>query len=139
MKTRITFVITLCMVTILIANAQKFELGKVTVEELQEKNHPRETSAPAAILYEKGSTCFNYSENSNSFVMTTEIEVRIKIYTKEGYEWSNKTVKYYTGENPGEKVDFSKAYTYNLVDGKIEKTKLKSDGEFTEKVNKFWT
>jgi hypothetical protein len=28
--------------------------------------------------------------------------------------------------------------TYNLVDGKIEKTKLKSDGLFDEEVNKYW-
>ena len=28
--------------------------------------------------------------------------------------------------------------TYNLVGGKIEKTKLKSEGEFDEKINKYW-
>ncbi|MDI1257617.1 MAG: DUF3857 domain-containing protein [Flavobacterium sp.] len=139
MKTRIATVITLLMVTILTVNAQKFELGKVTIEELQEKNHPREVSAPAAVLFERGSTYFTFSESSGSFQITTEIEVRIKIYTKEGYEWSNKTIQYYTGDNPGERVDISKAYTYNLVNGKIEKTKLKSDGEFTEKINKFWS
>ena len=29
--------------------------------------------------------------------------------------------------------------TYNLVNGKIEKTKLNGDGEFKDNVNKFWS
>ncbi len=37
-----------------------------------------------------------------------------------------------------ESVYISDALTYNLVNGKIEKTKLKSEGEFNEQVlNKF--
>ena len=38
-----------------------------------------------------------------------------------------------------EKVSVSKAYTYNLVNNKVEKTKLGSDSEFIEKINKFWS
>ena len=40
--------------------------------------------------------------------------------------------------NLREKVSFSEATTYNLINGKIEKTKLKSDGEFDEVINKYW-
>jgi transglutaminase-like putative cysteine protease len=35
-------------------------------------------------------------------------------------------------------VSFSDAVTYNLVGGKVEKTKLKSDGEFDQNINKYW-
>ncbi|RZJ30800.1 MAG: DUF3857 domain-containing protein, partial [Flavobacterium sp.] len=66
-------------------------------------------------------------------------ETRIKIYTKDGYDWGNKAVRYYSAVNPTEKVTFSKAVTYNLVNGAIEKTKLKSDGEFDEQANKYWS
>lgn len=118
-------------------NAQEFELGKVSIKELEEKAHPKDTSAVAAILYSKGHTFFNYSESSG-FVVVTEVETRIKIYKKEGYDWANKGIRYYIGATPNERASFSKAVTYNLVDGKIEKTKLKSDGEFNEEVNKFW-
>ena len=35
-------------------------------------------------------------------------------------------------------MSFYDVATYNLVNGKVEKTKIKSDGEFTEQVNKYW-
>ena len=119
------------------SNAQEFKLGKVSVEELQEKNHPLDSTAVAAILFEKGAVDFEYSQN-DGFVMTTEVITRIKIYKKEGYDWANKEVRYYIGSNAKETVSFSDAVTYNLINGKIEKTKLKSDGEFEGKVNKYW-
>jgi hypothetical protein len=119
------------------SNAQNFELGKVSIEELQEKKHPRDSSAVAAVLFEKGKTSFEYSQ-SDGFVLVTEIKARIKIYKKEGYDWANKSVRYYAGNSAKDRVSFSDAITYNLVGGKIEKTKLKSDGEFDEVVNKYW-
>lgn len=118
-------------------HAQQFELGKVTKEELMQAAHPLEPDAAAAILFESGKTSLDYNEGEG-FVLMTEVEVRIKIYKKDGYDWANKSVQYYIGQNPNEKVSFSKAVTYNLVNGAIEKTKLKSEGEFDEKVNKYW-
>jgi len=118
--------------------AQKRELGNVTIEELKEKICPKDSSAVAAILFEKGKTFFDYKQN-DGFSIITEVEVKIKIYKKEGYDWANKEISFYTGGNSIEVVDFSKAITYNLVNGQIEKSKLKSDGEFLEKVNKFWS
>jgi hypothetical protein len=119
------------------ANAQDFKLGKVSMQELQEKMHPTDSAAAAAILFEKGNVDFEYNEN-DGFTMMTEVTTRIKIYKKEGYDKANKAVQYYVGSMSDESVIFTDAVTYNLVDGKIEKTKLKSDGLFDEKVNKYW-
>ena len=119
------------------ANAQNFELGKVSIEELQEKTHPKDNAAVAAILFKKGKTSYDYSK-SNGFIMNTEVQTRIKIYKKEGYEWANQKGKYYLGNGSKENVTFSDAITYNLVDGKIEKTKLSKEGEFDEVVNRYW-
>lgn len=119
------------------ANAQDFKLGNVSVVELQEKNHPMDSTAVAAILFEKGAVHFEYTQD-DGFKMITEVTTRIKIYKKEGYEWANKAVSYYIGSNAKETLSFSDATTYNFINGKIEKTKLKSDGEFDEKVNKYW-
>ena len=117
------------------SNAQKLELGKVTIAELEEKQHPTEPEAPAAILFEKGKVTFEYTQ-SDGFQMTTVVQAKIKIYKKEGYEWANKAIQYYIPSTMRESVSFDDAVTYNLVAGKIEKTKLKSDGEFDEKINK---
>lgn len=119
-------------------NAQDFQLGNVSNKELEEKFHPSDSSAVAAILFSKGTTNLEYSGTSG-FVVVTEVETRIKIYKKEGYDWANKAVEHYTGSSLVEKVAFSKAVTYNLVNGKIDKTKLKSDGEFIEKTNRYWS
>lgn len=119
------------------AMAQDYDLGEVTVAELEEKQHPADPSAPAAILFSKGQSYMTYSENSG-FTLVTEVSMKIKIYNKDGYEWANKVIPFYSSDNDKETVDISKAVTYNLVDGKVQKTKLKSDGEFTEQSNKYW-
>ncbi|HEX8563551.1 MAG TPA: DUF3857 domain-containing protein [Flavobacterium sp.] len=117
--------------------AQKYEIGKVSVAELQQKTHPADTSAVAAILFEKGTVSFDYTAE-DGFVMITVVQSRIKIFKKEGYDWANHQVKYYIGHGSQEEIDFSNVATYNLVNGKIERTKLKSDGEFDENINKYW-
>lgn len=117
--------------------SQKNELGKVTIEELREMKCPQDTSAVAAVLFSTGKTTFDYSYD-NGFQIITEINTKIKIYKKEGYHYANHIQDLYVGGNGNEKVDVSKAVTYNLVANKIEKTKLSGDGEFDEKVNKYW-
>jgi len=120
-------------------NAQKFELGKVTIQELTEKENPKDTSAPAAILFKKGRTFFTYNEQSG-FLANHIYEFRVKIYKKEGLSWATQKVSYYVGyENlRDDKVTFSDAATYNLENGAVVKTKLNSEGSFKEKVNKNW-
>ncbi len=118
------------------SNAQEFKLGKVTIAELEEKQHTKDPSANAAILFRVGEVRFGYSQD-NGFAITTEVKTRIKIYNKEGYDQANQNVIYYTGSVNKELVIIDDAVTYNMVAGKIEKTKLKSDGEFDEKINKF--
>tara|TARA_R110000868_G_scaffold369263_1_gene632505 strand:+ start:55 stop:2079 length:2025 start_codon:yes stop_codon:yes gene_type:complete len=127
----------ICLLLFINTNAQNFELGKVSVSELQEKSHPKDSAAVAAILFEKGDVTFEYSQNEGWFIVTT-VKARIKIYKKEGYDWASKNIRYYIGNVGKEKVFFSNAYTYNLANGKIEKSKLKSDGEFDEVINKYW-
>ncbi|WP_347067995.1 transglutaminase domain-containing protein [Flavobacterium sp. WV_118_3] len=116
------------------AFSQKFDLGKVSVEELKQAEHPKDPKAEAAILYKKGRTYFDIL-NGNKVV--TEVEIRLKIYKKEGYDWATFVIDNYINNNLKENVAFSNAYTYNLVDGKIEKTKLKNEGIFVEKLNDY--
>lgn len=133
-----TLLVLVLLFSISTLQAQKFELGKVSIAELQEKMHPKDTSAVAAVLFEKGRNFFEYSQTSG-FSMVREVKTRIKIYKKEGYnDWANKKIRYYIDGNAKESVTISEAITYNLIDGKIEKTKLKSDGEFDENINRYW-
>lgn len=117
--------------------AQDYELGKVTIQELNQKKHATDTSAVAAILFSKGKSFIEYT-NTDGFVLISEIEYKIKIYKKEGLNWANKEIAYYVGGTSKESASINKATTYNLVNGKIEKTKLTGEGEFKENVNKNW-
>ena len=137
MKTNLLAIIVFFAFFYSTTNAQDFRLGKVSIAELEQKEHPKDPAAAAAILFKKGEVRFKYDENSG-FQVVTVVKTRIKIYKKEGYEWANQEVRYYLENSLNENISFSDAITYNLVGGKIEKTKLKSDGEFTEKINKYW-
>ena len=120
-------------------DAQKFDLGKVSVKELQEKTCPSDTNAVAAILYTKARTFFIYEKEG--FYINHEYEFRIKIYKKEGVNWSDWKVPYYTGyENINQDVvKFSDCVTYNLEKGEVAKTKLKGEGTFKNNLNKYWS
>lgn len=123
----------------LVSNAQEFKLGKVSVAELQEKMHPIDSTAQAAILYNKGRTFFKY-DIKYGFSINTEYVFRIKIYKKEGLSWANHKVPYRIGyENlNNDQVEYSDAVTYNLENGKIVETKLKSEGIFKNTINNHW-
>lgn len=124
----------------LIGQAQKNELGKVSVEELQEKFYPADTSAVAAITYTKGKAKFRYFEKKG-FTLVYECEFRIKIYKKEGLGWANFKVPYYVGYQNlnDDSVQFSQAYTYNLSGKDIVKTKLSNEGKFKKSINEYWS
>ena len=121
-------------------NAQKHELGKVTKEELDQKTHPVDTSAVAAILFKKATTFFNYT-SKNGFSSYTEVELKIKIYKKEGFKWADIEIPYYVGyENIGEEnVEIISAYTYNLINSKVEREKVTNQGKFDQQLNEYWS
>lgn len=129
--------ITAFLVASTIGFSQAYELGKVTVDELKQKVCPTDTSAVASYLFNIAKTHFNYS-GDEGFEIITEIDVKIKIYKKEGYEYANHSEDLYIGNRGTERIDISKAATYNLVGDKIVKSKLTNDGEFVEKVNQYW-
>lgn len=121
------------------AEAQSYELGKVTIAELKEKANPKDTAAVAAILFKKGKTFFSFTKDKG-FYANNVYEFKIKIYKKEGLKWADQKVRFYIGyENLNEdRLEFSNAITYNLENGSIVKTKLDNQGTFKNKVNKYW-
>ncbi|MEY4963701.1 MAG: hypothetical protein RLZZ323_1020 [Bacteroidota bacterium] len=119
--------------------AQKYELGKVTVEELQEKRHSLDSTASAAILFKKVKTFFDYNVK-DGFIMKTSYSYKIKIYKKEGTSWGDFEIPYYIGYKTISKdvVFVIVANTYNFYDGKVIKSEVDSNGKFKNKINEFW-
>lgn len=133
------FVLLLFAISFLKINAQEFKLGKVSVAELEQKRHPIDTTAVAAILFNKARTFFTY-DATNGFSINTENTFKIKIYKKEGLKWANYKVPFRVGYEKGnnDMLEFSDCMTYNLENGKIVKTKLNSEGNFKTSINKYW-
>jgi transglutaminase-like putative cysteine protease len=120
-------------------NSQKYEIGKVTKDELLEKNHKTDTSAVAAFKFKKAKTTFNYTIK-NGFVSSTEFFIKIKIYKKEGTTWANFDIPYYIGyENLNkEQIEIVSAFTYNIENNQIKKEKVEGQSKFKKIINEYW-
>lgn len=118
--------------------SQKLELGKVTIDELKQQNHKIDLNASASIIFKKGASTFRITTDGQ-WILDTRIDYKIKIFNKEGFQYGNQSFAFYTGGNSNEKVTINDAATYNLVGGEIQKIKLKSEGEFVEKINENWS
>lgn len=141
MKTRFILIVTVLFTTLTFAQNIKF--GKVTKEELQEKEHPTEKDAGASVLYREYVTNFDYSGDEGFFIKT-EVFERVKIYNRNGFDYANKEIKIHKNGRHKESVTGLKGTTYNLdASGKITKDKLKGNAVFEEdrsdylKVQKF--
>ena len=71
------------------------------------------------------------------FELITEIHERIKIYNQEGFDYATTEIR--LGKSGSDEEEFSslKAYTYNLVDGKIQDDKIGKDGIFKSELHKY--
>ena len=116
------------------ANEVKF--GKVSKEEVSEKQHALEPDAHAAILYKKERVFYIY-DYDNGWTIVKEAHYRIKIYDKEGLDWATLQVPLYVSNGDEERISGIKGYTFNLDNGKLVSEKLKKDGIFEEDVNKY--
>ena len=118
--------------------AQDYKFGKVSKEELSETSNPLDPEAHATVLYKEHKIFYDFN-TEDGFVQVNEYHERIKIYDKEGFDWATKEVRLYDESNKvKEDLKNLKGYTYTLENGKIEETKLKNDGVFQEKNNKYW-
>lgn len=116
--------------------AQDYKFGKVSKEELQEKFNPADSSAAATYLYKYRKTYFEFITGGR-FKLNTEIHERIKIYTNEGFNYATKKINLYKNSRAKEGVATLKAVTYNLIDGKIQESKLDKDGQFETEMTKY--
>lgn len=114
--------------------AQDFKLGKVSIEELNEKQHPLNPSAPAAILYKTGTTSFDFNKEGR-WITVTDVKVRLKVYNKEGFAHASAEVPFISGGTNKEEVIFSDAASYTITGNKIEKNTTATESE-TESADK---
>jgi hypothetical protein len=136
MKNKIAIALMFTLLSAQKFNAQEAKFGKVTKKELEQIFYPMDSSENAVVLYKKHRTYYDL-DASYGWIIITEIHERIKLYNKNGFDYATKKVPLYTRSGKDETFGI-KAYTYNLENGKVKKTKLSSEGIYKEALSKNW-
>ncbi len=108
----------------------------VSNADLKNNTYKKDTTANAFFIYEKG---YSRIENGGEYNLLTDYEAKVKILNKQGFDKSTVEVMLY--RNKSRKKTFRKliAYTHNLENGKIVKTKIDEQNIYKEKYNENYT
>lgn len=117
---------------------KSFKFGKVELEEFKTTVKGPDSAAAAIKLFDIGRGHFEISRRNGQFVYAFTRHVRYKVVNKNAYDLANLDVNLYNSSVTGAKEELQtiKAATYNLVDGKIEVSKMTSDAKFTNRVDR---
>lgn len=132
MATLIRVFVLLVLSISVFAQKPPIKFGDISMEDLKMVTYAKDTSASAVILTDYGESTIRYDDNAG-FILYFERLRRIKILTKDGLDYANFSIPLYHDGGTDEKLTGLKAVTYNLENGKVHETKLKSDGIFREK------
>ena len=138
--TRLTLLgVMLCLATVAWAQTLEPNLkwGKPTDAELNMTTYAPDPEAEAVVLCSQ--TVLRYDLSSGSFKLNTYTKKRIKILKEEGKDHANGGISYmFNGHRSGqcEILAKLKATAFNMVDGKLVKTKMEGDMVNNEDVSK---
>ncbi|MFY0605591.1 MAG: DUF3858 domain-containing protein [Cyclobacteriaceae bacterium] len=112
--------------------------GKVSKEELLMDSCSFFPEATSMILGEVGALRFNYNSD-NGWNYLLDITIRKKIFELVDKDQANIKIRVYSPVNGSseESIGSLKATTYNLVDGKVEKTKLPNSEKFVTRLSDY--
>lgn len=113
------------------------KFGNPTKEEMSITQCPYDSSAKAMVLC--NITDVSYMFAANTFKIEYCIKKRIKILSQEGVDEANISIPYYSPQASGgsrESIRSIKATAYNMVNGKMVKTKMSNDLIFEERLDK---
>ena len=115
----------------------KFKFGEPTMEELKMTTYDKDSSAAAVVLLNLRDVGFRLDGGDITEVTTNRF--RIKILKDAGKDYANVDHVLYNsqGAKGHEKIFGIKAVAVNLENGKVVKTKMKSDMIFTEKIDEY--
>lgn len=113
------------------------EFGKLGNAEINLTQYNKDLSAEAVVLFDTGESFFASTENG--FEVVYERRTRIKILSEAGLNYAEFEIPYYREGNIYEKIYDFVGYTYNPVDGKLNKTAVNISDAHDEKINEFWT
>jgi hypothetical protein len=118
-----------------VAEKPPIKLGDITKEELKMTQYDPDPNAEAVVLCDYGYRNWIFDTNGSGWRHELKRICRIKIFHKDGYDWATESISLYHSGRLEESVSQIKGFTYNLVDGKVEKTKLGKENIFDEEAS----
>ena len=140
-------VLALSMTVIAYSQKSPSNFGKVSNDQLTSDYCPIDSNAHAYYIFDYGFSYFQYgttkvregesSQGQKGFQLFFKRHFRIKILDSQGFDWADVEIPLYR-DGSEEKIGIIKATTYNLENGKIEKTKLSRKDIYTEETSEYW-
>lgn len=118
------------------------KFGKIDREDLQMTHYPLDSSAHAVVLCDYGVAQLEYDQNVGQHVVNFHRHIRYKVIDKKGYDYANYSIPLYNngrGLDKEEVIVKFKAISYNLVDGKMEETKIGKKELISAELSNFYT
>lgn len=115
----------------------KKPFGVVDKNELAMTSYVLDPSASAVVLFDVGKTFLRTGGSSTKKIL--DQHKRIKILKKEGYDYADIEIPYYTKSINKDKIRHLKAQVYVLENGEIKTYKLKKSDIIDEKINQYWS
>ena len=114
------------------------KFGKVAIEDFDVKSALIDSSTNAVVVADLGNSEFIANSSELTFSLIFKEKKRIKIINKNGFYAATITIPLYVSGNKSEILEDFDAFTYNLENGSVIKTKVEKSAVFTEKHNKNW-
>ncbi|MCI1188844.1 DUF3857 domain-containing protein [Hymenobacter sp. DH14] len=111
--------------------ADPIKFGQVEAQDLTAAPFVADSAAAAVVLCDYGRS--QMKGHGSGLQVIFERITRIKILKKAGFDEASVEIPLYHREENSEKVSNLRGLTYNLVNGKVEKTRLETSGVFLEK------
>ena len=105
------------------------KFGTIAMPDLTMSKFDKDTTAGALILFDNGHSQFVLT-NEAKFQFNYERHCQVKIFKKSAFPVGDISIRLYRSGSSKEDLRNLKAVTYNLVDGKIVKTKLDNDNVY---------
>lgn len=113
------------------AQPEPIKFGQPDLKDLKAAPFVGDSAAAAVVLCDYGTT--RMEGHGEGLQIVFERITRIKILTPAGYDHASVGIPLYHREDQSERLSSVRGFTYNLVNGLVEKTKLEASSAFLEK------
>jgi len=112
------------------------KFGKISIEQLQKKVDEKFPDAHAVVLFDYGNVYYRFLPATGDLRVNFERHIAIQFFDNTMFDLATFEEYLYHQGSTKEQLGGIKGITYNLVDGKVEKTKFSKKEVIKEKINK---